>query len=115
MNSSLKNYTIGFALSIFLTLLAYYITANQLHTGNKLIAAIIVLAFVQALVQLFFFLHIGQETKPRWNFMVFLSTVFVILIVIGGTIWIMTSLNYRHSKPHTETTDYIFEQEAIPK
>ena len=32
---------------------------------------IVALALLQAIVQLLFFLHVGQEAKPRWETLVF--------------------------------------------
>jgi cytochrome o ubiquinol oxidase subunit IV len=42
-----------------------------------------------------FFLHLGRETRPRWKLAVFLFMLGVILILVFGSLWIMTNLNYR--------------------
>ena len=96
----MKSYVTGFILSIVLTLAAYFIV--QIHVASEhsvishaiLIPAILILAVAQLLVQLFFFLHIGHETGPRWNLAILLSTVVLILIIVVGSIWIMNNLNY---------------------
>ncbi|NGX50444.1 MAG: Cytochrome bo(3) ubiquinol oxidase subunit 4 [Chlamydiae bacterium] len=93
-NVSYKPQVIGFILSIILTLAAYRIVAHY-HLSNWILAVTVVgLGSAQALIQLIFFLHLGLETKPRWNVMMFLFLVLVSFILVGGSIWIMYNLNY---------------------
>ena len=47
-------------------------------------------ALAQLIVQIFFFLHL---TAKRWNLIIFLFTIFVVTIVVGGSLWIMYNLN----------------------
>ena len=110
-----KAYVVGFSLSILLTLAAYFLVANRLLSGGVLIAAVIGLALVQLAVQLIFFLHLGQESKPRWNLAVFLGTVSIILIIVIGSLWIMNNLNYNHMRTPAETDTYILHEEGIRK
>lgn len=94
---SYRTYVIGFVLSIIFTLLAYLTVIKQTFRGNGLIATLLGLAVVQFVVQLYFFLHVGRETKPRWKTLtLFLMLVFVLIVVLGS-IWVMYSLNYRMS------------------
>jgi cytochrome o ubiquinol oxidase operon protein cyoD len=106
----MHNYIFGFILSIALTLTAYFVTVNRLLTGWDFMLVVVGLAFIQFLVQLIFFLHLNQEKKPRWNFMVFVSTIGLILIVIIGSLVIMQNLNY-----HMPTDEEIMHDEAIIK
>lgn len=92
------SYTIGFVLSIILTLGAYYLVVEKILAGRELAAAIVGLAVLQLFVQLLFFLHLGSESKPRWNLMVFLFAALVVVIVVFGSIWIMDNLDY-HMMP----------------
>ena len=105
---------VGFALSLLFTLAAYFLVANRLLSGGILTFTILGLALFQLVVQLLFFLHLGQESKPRWNLVIFLSTVSIILIIVLGSIWIMNNLDYRHMSP-TETNTYILKDEGIQK
>lgn len=89
-----KSYLIGSALSVILTLGAYWIVADQWLSGWALYASVALLGLIQALVQLVLFLNVGREPKPRWNLVVFLFTVMVTLILVFGSIWIMNNLNY---------------------
>ena len=88
-------YVIGFILSLLLTGTAYIVATKHLFGGAALITAIIVLAIAQVLAQLVFFLHLGQEVRPRWKLVVFLFMVLVLGILVFGSLWIMQNLNYQ--------------------
>lgn len=111
-HGTLTSYSIGFVLSLVLTGAAYVIVTNQLLSGFSMMAAIAVLAFAQVLVQLFFFLHLGRETKPRLKLLVFLFMLLVLTIVVGGSLWIMQNLNY-HMMPSKDMTNYIIKDEGM--
>lgn len=107
-HGSIMSYSVGFVSSIVLTLVAYGMVVKQLFTGKALVLAIMGLAVVQLLVQLLFFLHMGRESKPRWNLVVFLFMLLVLLIVVFGSLWIMYNLNY-----HTMTPTEIMQDEGV--
>jgi cytochrome o ubiquinol oxidase operon protein cyoD len=111
---SLKSYTIGFVLSILFTLFAYFLVVNQTLSATTIMVAILVLAITQMLVQLVFFLHLGQESKPRWNLIVLLFALLVVLIVVIGSIWIMNNLNTHQPSP-ADLNSYIIKDEGISK
>jgi cytochrome o ubiquinol oxidase subunit IV len=93
-NLSHKPQYIGFVMSVLLTVAAYRITVDHELSDSLLVLTIIGFAFLQAIIQLVFFLHLGLESKPHWGLITFLFTVLVIVIVIGGSLWIMGNLNY---------------------
>lgn len=107
---TVKSYLLGFILSILLTLAAYLIVANHLLAGGVLVLTIISLAIIQLWVQLILFLHLGQESGPRWKLAAWLSTVSIILIVVIGSLWIMNNLSY-----HMPTDAEIIQDEGIYK
>src|SRR5882672_6710068 len=90
----LRLYIIGFILSLILTITAYLVVVTHILIGWVIVFVILMLAVIQLLVQLFFFLHLGQESKPRWNTIFFISTICMILVLVIGSIWIMNHLNY---------------------
>lgn len=106
---TLRNYVIGFILSLLLTSSAYVAVTNQLFLGGVLIAVIVGLAIVQVLVQLFFFLHLGHETKPRWKLVVLLFMLVVLFILVFGSLWIMQNLDY-NMMPEHQMDEYLIEQ-----
>jgi cytochrome o ubiquinol oxidase operon protein cyoD len=92
---TLVSYVLGFAISIVLTLTAYFLVTERLLVDGLLIAAIVGLGIVQMIVQLLFFLHLGSEVKPRWNIMAFLFMILVVLLLVIGSLWIMYNLDER--------------------
>lgn len=91
---SIKSYVIGFLLSLVFTFIPYYLVVNQKITGSLLLATILGFGVLQMLVQIFFFLHLGRGPKPLYNVVFFVSTVGIILVVVGGSILIINNLRY---------------------
>jgi cytochrome o ubiquinol oxidase operon protein cyoD len=93
-HATLKGYSIGFILSLLLTVTAYISVVNNMLATQTLTIIIIGLALAQLLVQLLFFLHLGKESKPRLNLTVFSFMVLVVGIIVIGSLWIMHNLDY---------------------
>lgn len=94
-HGTVKTYVIGLILCLFLTLGSYYLVSEHILSGKTLIYAICALGLTQAFIQLHFFLHLGTEPKPYWDFSIFLFMALVLLIVVIGSLWIMENLDYR--------------------
>jgi cytochrome o ubiquinol oxidase operon protein cyoD len=105
-----KSYTLGLILSVLLTLAAYFLVANHMLSKQVLIVTILGLAVIQLWVQLIMFLHLGQESGPRWKLISWVSTAGLILIVIVGSIVIMNNLEY-----HMPTDKEVMDEERIYK
>lgn len=93
-NASYKPQFIGFTMSFLLTVAVYRIVTHYELTNFLLHFTIVGFALAQALIQFVFFLQLGLESKPHWAFITFLFTALILVIVIGGSLWIMTNLNY---------------------
>lgn len=102
-----RSYIIGFILSIILTLAAYFLVTEHVFTGEILDFAIIILSVVQVVVQLLFFLHLGQESKPYWNLLAFFFMVLVVVILVFGSLWIMHNLDYRNMPSMNDHTEML--------
>lgn len=122
MNSSTsprKAYIKGYGLSLLLTLAAYVPVARHvnshhaIYSDRSLLIAILILAIIQLVVQLVFFLHLGREDKPRWNLLVLGFAVLVVLIVVVGSLWIMSNLSYNMQTPQ-QLNQSVFDEENIP-
>lgn len=94
-HGTFKSYVIGFILSLILTLGAYFLVVNHVWNGWTLILAIVGLGLVQVCIQLFFFLHLGEEPKPYWNVLIFLFMLLVLVVIVSGSLWIIYNLDYR--------------------
>ncbi len=97
MKRSVRSYVTGFVLSGILSVLSFIAISERLFPSSVLLYTIIILAFLQFLVQLVLFLHLGKEKRPRWQLIIFISTFSLVLIIIIGSIWIMDNLKYNMS------------------
>jgi len=89
-HGSTTSYIIGYVLSILLTILPLWLVIHHALTHTSLVVTIMIMAALQFLIQLLFFMHIRQSEKPHYNvFAIILGVVFVVTIV-GGSAWIMT-------------------------
>lgn len=93
-NRSYKPVFIGYVASLILIITIYLLLDYHPLTGRLLVFTVFGSAITQALIQLVFFLHLGMESKPHWFTITFLFAVLVIIIIVGGSLWIMTHLNY---------------------
>lgn len=92
---TLRSYVLGFALSLLFTFASYYLVVEQLLSGWSLGSALMGLGVIQAMIQMLFFLHLGNEPKPYWNVLLFLFMLLVLVIIAAGSLWIMINLNAR--------------------
>lgn len=116
--SAIKRYVIGFVMSIALTLLAFMLVFQHINshhaypTHETIIIAIIGFAVTQLIVQMVFFLHLGQERRPRWNLNIFLMMLIMLGIIVFGSLWIMDNLSY-HMMSSEETKAYMKDHEGL--
>jgi cytochrome o ubiquinol oxidase operon protein cyoD len=102
----IRSYVIGFVASLSLTLVAFGCVYFNILSGMQLLIVIGLLAIVQAIIQLNYFLHLGSEAKPRLRLMTFLFMFLILIIIVGGSIWIMHNLNYNMMQMTPEQKDY---------
>lgn len=107
---SIVPYVTGFVLSIILTLLAFWAIEIKAYAAAFVVAIIICLAVVQLFVQLFFFLHLGEEMRPRWRLVTLGFGALVVGIVVFGSLWIMDNLNYNMMNSPKATETYMEKQ-----
>jgi cytochrome o ubiquinol oxidase operon protein cyoD len=88
-HGSVRSYVIGFVLSVVLTAAAFGLVLQQALGPTESIIAIAVLALIQILVHLVFFLHMNTSSSQRWNLISFGFAVLVAVILIGGTLWVL--------------------------
>jgi len=97
LHLSYGKYITGFLLSILSTVAAYLLVTRGTSTTHVTEILLACLAAVQFIVQLVFFLHVGEERKPRWRQLILLLMIFFAVVVVLGSVWIMYNLNYRMS------------------
>ena len=92
-HGSLKDYTIGFILSVILTAIPFWLVmAKVLPPGTT---GIVLLAFagVQVVVHMIYFLHMTSKAEHGWSMMSTIFTVIVLVIMMAGSIWVMYHMN----------------------
>lgn len=92
---SLKSYLTGFVLSLMLTALPFALVMSGAWSAPAALAGICVAGLVQILVHLYYFLHLDASSGARWNVLALIFTFLIMVLFVGGTLWIMSSLNYR--------------------
>lgn len=88
-HGSLKSYIIGFVLSIILTIIPLVAVLQHLVKGSAATVLLIATAILQFVVQLFFFMHLKEEKSPRWNMMVLILGIVIVVTIVLGSLWIM--------------------------
>lgn len=91
--SSVRIYLIGFVLAAALTAGSFWISSTGLIYGPGVPVALLVFALAQIGVHLVFFLHLTTAPDNVNNAMALAFGVLVMVLLIGGTLWITTHMN----------------------
>lgn len=94
----LRSYLWGVGLALLLTLVPFALVHWVALPHFPLLIAIAAFALAQMIVQFRFFLHISFSQK-REDLQLILFSTLVLILLVGGTIWIMGSLALRMAMP----------------
>ncbi len=92
---SLKSYLTGFVLSLILTAIPFALVMSGTLSASAALAGIFSAGIVQILVHLHYFLHLDTSSAARWNVLAMIFTLLIMILFVGGTLWIMHSLYHR--------------------
>jgi cytochrome o ubiquinol oxidase operon protein cyoD len=92
---SLKSCLTGFVLALILTAIPFALVMSGALSPGATIVGIFSAAIVQILVHLHYFLHLDTSSAARWNVLALIFTLLILTLFAGGTLWIMSNLNYR--------------------
>ncbi|AQX27430.1 MULTISPECIES: cytochrome o ubiquinol oxidase subunit IV [unclassified Bartonella] len=94
---SIGSYLIGFILAVLFTLGSFipvmYGLLDSWAISTKVIY-LIGMALIQIIVQIVFFLHLNSGPDAKWNILTLLFTTMCVFVIIGGTWWAISHLNY---------------------
>jgi cytochrome o ubiquinol oxidase operon protein cyoD len=90
----LRSYLIGFALAVGLTAISFWAVRTHVIYGPGVSMALVALAIAQMGIHLVFFLHITTGPDNTNNVLALIFGVFVVCLVVFGSLWIMTNLNH---------------------
>lgn len=93
-HGSVKEYLLGLFLSIVLTVIPFYLVMSGVASDTFTVIAIVVAAIAQVLVQMVFFLHMNGSSEQTWLTASAVYTVFIVLFIIVGSLWIFEHLNH---------------------
>jgi cytochrome o ubiquinol oxidase operon protein cyoD len=92
--SGLRSYVIGLILASGLTAASFYFAGSELVWGPSIPMLLVVLAIAQMGVHLVFFLHITTGPDNTNNVLALAFGVLIVVLVVFGSIWIMTHLSH---------------------
>jgi cytochrome o ubiquinol oxidase operon protein cyoD len=86
-------YTIGLILAVILTVTSFWVANTTLLWAPGIPLGLAVLAIAQMGVHLVFFLHITTGPDNTNNVLALAFGVLIVILVVAGSLWIMTNLN----------------------
>ncbi len=90
----IQSYLVGLGLAVLLTGVSFFVAGTSLVWQPSIPVALFVLAIAQMGVHLVFFLHITTGPDNVNNVMALAFGVLIVLLLIGGSLWIMSNLNH---------------------
>jgi cytochrome o ubiquinol oxidase operon protein cyoD len=97
--SGLLIYTVGLFLAVALTATSFWAANTSLLWAPGVPLGLAVLAIAQIGVHLVFFLHITTGRDNTNNVLALAFGMLIVILVIGGSLWIMTNLNANMMPP----------------
>jgi cytochrome o ubiquinol oxidase subunit IV len=91
----IQGYVIGLVLATLLTVASFYAVYTHLIWAPAIPIALVVLAVAQIGVHLVFFLHLTTAPDNTNNVLALAFGVLIVALIIGGSVWIMNTLNDR--------------------
>lgn len=93
-HASVGGYAKGFLLAVVLTLIPFWLVmAKVLPTPGLTAAVVLGFAAVQVVVHMVYFLHLNAKIEQGWSLLALIFTGILVLILMSGSIWVMTHMN----------------------
>jgi cytochrome o ubiquinol oxidase operon protein cyoD len=92
---TLTSYLTGFVLALILTAIPFGLVMSGAFSPAATIFGIFAAGVVQIVVHLRYFLHLDTSSAARWNVLALIFTLLIMTLFVGGSLWIMWTLNYR--------------------
>jgi len=93
MVSETISYVVGLGLALLLTAVSFWVASTGVLWGPGVATGLVVLAIAQMGIHLVFFLHITSGPDNTNNVLALAFGVLIVLLVMIGTIFIMTHMN----------------------
>jgi cytochrome o ubiquinol oxidase subunit IV len=94
-HSTVKGYTIGFVLSVILTVIPFWLVMGKVFESSSTTAFVILgFAAVQIVVHMIYFLHMNTRVEGGWSMLALIFTLVLVVITLAGSLWVMYHLNH---------------------
>ncbi len=111
-HGSMRDYVIGFAASVVLTAIPFWLVMERPLSGPITGVIIMALAAVQMIVHMIYFLHMKGKTEGGWSLTALIFTIILVVIMMSGSLWVMTHLNH-NMMPHSGA-DAVHDMSQMP-
>ena len=95
------SYLIGLGLAALLTAGSFWLSLTGVIYGPGVAVALVVFAIAQIGIHLVFFLHLTTGTDNINNAMALALGVLIVMLLIGGSTWIMYHMNHNMAPMNT--------------
>lgn len=93
-HGSMRSYLTGFALSVILTAIPFWLVmSGTLGSKQGTALAITILAVGQIFVHMVYFLHMNRKAEGGWSLLALIFTLVIVIIALSGSMWVMYHLN----------------------
>ena len=100
-HATTKGYLTGFALSLVLTALPFWLVMGKMLPSPVLTsAAVLAFAAVQVVVHMLYFLHMNAKVEQGWSLLALIFTGVLVVIMLAGSVWVMHHLNTNMMPAH---------------
>lgn len=100
-HGTLRDYLVGFALSVVLTAIPFWLIMGGPSLSRGLIIFIIItFAVVQMIVHVVCFLHLKPGTEDGWSVTSLVFTLILVVITLAGSVWVMYHLDVNMMPRH---------------
>ncbi|WP_338762404.1 cytochrome o ubiquinol oxidase subunit IV [Massilia sp. METH4] len=106
VHGSMRDYVIGFVLSVILTAIPFWLVMNKVITDSATTGFVILgIGAVQMIVHMVYFLHMNAKSEGGWNMLALIFTVIIVVITLAGSLWVMYHMNKNMmpNMPHVMT------------
>ncbi|MEM9421013.1 MAG: cytochrome o ubiquinol oxidase subunit IV [Pseudomonadota bacterium] len=102
-HGSYRSYLIGFALSVVLTVIPFWLVMGDV-TDNLVVLLLTIfgLGAAQIIVHVFYFLHVTVKVEDGWQAMSLIFTAVILIIILAGSIWVMLHLHENMMPAHEQ-------------
>lgn len=104
-HGTMRDYAIGFLLSVVLTAVPFWLVMSDDVSWSKQTIAFVIMGFaaVQMVVHMVYFLHMTPKSEDGWTLTSLVFTLVLVVITLAGSLWVMYHLD-NNMMPRHETT-----------